>query len=183
MRPWCWRLSVGHGRWALLVTLCGRKKVRKKNKKLITFQIALMLMSVQDAVQDVAPRWPVVCDGSSVAGGWLCAPCAFVVSTGSFSVSFVRPHAHQSLCVVPYLLFCTVRLCPWCGNLPQVRCSNHPEPDLWDDERCDGMVGRTAAWLCRFREHAHAARHAVKVTKLQLHHLARKNHHVVGNRG
>ena len=41
MRPWCWRLSVAHGRWTLLVTLCGRKKVRKKKKKHFSWALQL----------------------------------------------------------------------------------------------------------------------------------------------
>ena len=57
---------------------------------------------------------------------------------------------------------------------PSIPSGRRPQPDWWDDECYDVMVGRNAAWRRWCCERTPEAQQAFRAKRLQCHHLARK---------
>ena len=139
--------------------------------KLITFQIALTPTSVED----VAQCWPVVRD-------WRPVVRALRVRLLDWSEKILNLLRHAPCSSVAVrraildVLYSELVSMLWqSAPTPAPKpLGRRPQPDWWDDECYDAMVGRNAAWRRWCRERTPEAQQIFRAKRLQFHHLVRK---------
>ena len=139
--------------------------------KLITFQIALTPTSVEDVV----PCWSVVRDWRPVVRDMRVR----LLTWSEKVMNQLREAPCSSVALrraILDVLYSELVAMLWQSAPSQApkRSRRRPQPDWWDDECYDVMVGRNAAWRRWCRERTPEAQEAFRAKRLQFHHLVRK---------
>ena len=140
--------------------------------KVLTFQVKVSAPPVEDA----SPSWPSVRD-------WGPSICSLRPRLLAWSEKLLRLRRENPCCTVAdrrvmldilYGEFVSMLWHSCAPTLRPKRVGGRPQPDWWDGECYDAMVGKNAAWRRWCRERTPAAQQALRAKRLHFHHLVRK---------